>query len=218
MRPTLALVVVLVLAACSDGSDPVESNTPRIHSTFKELEPGLITAAQVEQAGLPPVRRVPDQDAPVFENPDPRGPCGAPIDQPDLSRGATVVFAGRGFVLTESIVELTEDRARTFMDAFLADATPGCGKFDSMTNQGVVQTVTPTVVDLPAVGDQRAGINSAFTTEGQTAHGGAVLVRRGTRVAFGVVFAGSPVADDVVRELAIQVDQSLARLKPRAPI
>jgi hypothetical protein len=213
------LLVVLVLAVgCSHG-EPAKSNTPRIRSTLKELEPGLITAAQVsEMLGLARVRRVPNKSAPIYENPDPRGPCGVPIKQPDLSLGATVVLAGRTFAVTDTIVELTEQRAQAFMDEFLADATPGCGPFRSMTNTGVAQLVKPTIIDLPVVGDQRAAINSAVTTEGQTAYAGEVLVRRGTRVGFAILVTGSPIPDDVVREFAVQVDRGLARLRPRAAV
>ena len=60
------------------------------------------------------------------------------------------MLASRTFAVTDTIVELTGQRAQAFMDAFLADATPGCGPFESMTNRGFAQTVKPTIIDFPS--------------------------------------------------------------------
>lgn len=206
-------ILVLVTAACSGATTDIQSNTPRVRSSARELRPGLLTARDVAKVpGLPELERVPENEAELFENPDPRAPCGAPIDQPDLSRGATAVFASSAFTLSDTVVALSEDAARSYLDANLADATPGCGPYRSRTNQGFTQTVTPTIVDIPPVGDQRVGQRGRIDVQDQILYIGAVLIRRGDKIVFSLVISAKPIRDDTVQALAQRIDEAAARL------
>jgi hypothetical protein len=210
-------VVAVVLSACSSGASSggkTNSNTPRIRSTATDLRRGLVTNDELSKvAGLPRLRAVPLKDAPLFENPDPRGFCGAPIDQPDLSKGATAVFEANSATVSDSIVRLDETAGRAYLDAAIGDTKPGCPRFESMTNTGAQQTVTPgNVVELPHLGDQQTGGTATISLSRQTLHVGEVLLRRGDVLAFAVIFSTRPLQVRTVQQYAAAVNTALNKL------
>jgi hypothetical protein len=213
----VSVALVVVLGACSIGASTggkAESNTPRIRSTATDLQRGLVTNDELSKvSGLPRLRRVPLKNAPLFENPDPRGFCGAPIDQPDLSKGATAIFAANSATVSDTIVRLDETAARSYLDAAIADTQPGCPTFRSATNTGDQQTVNPgNVVALPPLGDQQTAGTATISVSGQTLHVGQVLVRRGDVLAFAVIFSTRPVPVRTVQQYATAVNTALTKL------
>jgi hypothetical protein len=221
----ILLALAAMLGACSisistgenaekgDGANS-KSNTPRIRSTARELHRGLVTNDELKGVkGLPRLAAVPTQDAPVFENPDPRGFCGVPLDQPDLSKGETVVFATDEMTVFESIVRLDEPSARAFLDAAIADTRSGCPPYESTTNTGARQTVTPrNVVDLPQLADQRTAGIASIAVSRQTLYVGQLLLRHDDLVALAVTFSARPVQARTIQHLADAVSTALARL------
>ncbi len=211
--PIVALVIACSAAACSGGDTTVESNTPQIQSGAKKLEPGLVTLRDLaEVPGLPKLTTTPTADAPLFENPDPRAPCGAPIEQPDLSKGAVGVLSSNALDLVSSVVSLGEVEATRFMDATLADARPGCAPYESTTNQGTTQTVNPEIVEVPPVGDQRFAQTATIEVQGQTLYTGAALVRNGGILATSLIFSQVPVDPDTVAALTSAVNAAADRV------
>jgi hypothetical protein len=210
----LAVVVVGTVVGLAAGPAVAKSTTPPVRSTADELKPGLMKASEVATiSGLPKVRRYPLDREPLYEDPDPRGPCGAVTHPPPISEGATNVFVGSGVAVTNTVLRPGLEQARAFMAENLADARPGCAPYQSTTNEGRVQTVTSLVVALPALSDERLGTMATIQIASQTSYVATVMVRRGDLIAAGVIFAASPVSKTSLRDLAHQVDRGLDRLQ-----
>jgi hypothetical protein len=214
------LAAVLVMTAClvavwgSGGSIAGASSLiSRVSATTKQLRRGLVDVAAV--AGIPGFERlrpISAKDQPRFVDPDPRGPCGARIKSLNLSKGASAVFVGPGLTVSDTIVGVSERRARAFMDANLADAQPGCAPYDSMADQTTTQHVEPTIVALPAVGDQRFGEVGRIESGGRTVYYAAVSVRRAAHVAVGLAIGAAPIKADSLQSYATVIDDHLRHL------
>lgn len=210
-------LAVVVLGACSSGSSTGErakSNTPRIQSTARELQRGVVTAEELRAiTGLPRLQPVPLKNAPLFENPDPRGPCGARISQPDFPKRAIAVFAANSVMVFEAVARLDEGTARAFVDSIIADAKPGCPPFESLTNTGAQQTVIPGItVELPQLSDQQIARTESISVLGHSNEAAEVLIRRGGLVALAAIFAERRVPVRTVQQFAAAVNSALGRL------
>jgi hypothetical protein len=212
VRVAFGALMAIALALCTGFGGVVHAfrTTDPVTSTDKTVRPGLLRPADLDGFGT--VKSVPLNKAKLFEDPDPRGPCGVKITPPRLSKGATRVFQAPGGVIIDTVVRVSEQRARALMDAMEHDAIAACPAYTSTTNTGAEQTVMPTLVDLPMVGDQRVGGTAAITVGGQTGYAGTVRIRRGRYLDFAVAFSGIPVRPDVVRVLAERMDGALRRL------
>jgi hypothetical protein len=95
-------------------------------------------------------------DLELYENPDPRGPCGAPVvAQPTPD-------AGRGFTTEDAIVlqfvYLDAGMIEVLLEALAADLRPGCEPHESRTNVGTVQRVSaPLPIDTTGLGTAPSG-------------------------------------------------------------
>ncbi len=198
-----SLMGVLLLGACTDDS-PAESTTPRV--TIDEAG-DLASYVLVEQsvasiAGFADVAAQPLKDVDVFENPDPRGPCGGESPAPPLEGTAGAVFAAPGLSIVQVVAEGPD--VDEFVEAQLADIVEPCGPYDSTTNVETVQQIDQIrVVALP---DELGYFQTArLQTEGQTAFTGSGVVRNAEGVT-SLVFAVS------VQEIPPTSMESLIRL------
>jgi hypothetical protein len=139
-------------------------------------------------------------DLSIFENPDPRGPCGAPA--PSLPAPA----AGRGFqaaqVLAFELLAVDTEEAAAYLDALQADARPGCPGYESETNVGGTQRVGDIAfVDVAGVGDAAIAWTLRIEAPGGQVFGGVGAVRRAGTVAFVQVQGTEPVTGETVAAL-----------------
>ena len=210
---------VAAMTACSGGSTTtaIPSNTPHIRSTAASLRPGLITTKDLRSVpDLPTLEPVPLKQTNAFENPDPRGPCGAKISQPDLSKGATAVFESQApLTLSDTVLNLGTAAATNYLSTLLADARPGCPPYESTTRQGQTQTVTPSAfLDPLNAGAQRLVVLEKATVNDQTGYLGYAVVRRDGLIAITMVVSALPVSSDTIQALATQVGDALGRVRP----
>jgi hypothetical protein len=94
----LLFVIGLVMANLDDdGSSTPRSLTPRVTSGRADLESYLLTAEDV--GDVPTLAGATASDlsgVDLFENPDPRGPCGARADGPPMAGAAGRAFNREG--------------------------------------------------------------------------------------------------------------------------
>ena len=203
----VALVSRLVLAACASegtGLTDERSNTPRITlgeppADFAGL---LLSETDMEAVdGLQDAEANDVDDIEVYENPDPRGPCGARLAAPPAPDAGRVLTAGGITALHLVYADASEiDR---HIDVLEGDLWPGCGPHESLTNVGAVQQVAePVALDTTGVGDRAVGWTTAITVDGETAHVGLVLAIGGGHATGLQVLAGHPVGSDTMLSLA----------------
>lgn len=199
----------MTLTQCSGG----RSSTPRLRTSDDQLERGLLNLDSLRAVpGLSNVTAQPTEESAVFQDPDPRGPCGAVISPLSLSRSAVAVFVGPGITVIELVIQTSEGKARTYFDEMLEDAKPGCQAYASKTNQGKTQRVDTELVELGPLGDQRLGLRAEIDVGSQTIHFGRASIRIGNRVAEGIVSANQPVSETMLLEIAKQIELAMGNL------
>ncbi|MBI2168930.1 MAG: hypothetical protein HYU28_05445 [Actinobacteria bacterium] len=173
-----------VVGLACDAGDPVQSQTPRITAA----EPGrrdetvLLTEDDVARLeGFEGARATEIDDVPIFENPDPRGPCGGVA--PDLQFPGAI---GRAFTSEKLVVfEFVAPRSAAHdeaLAAFQSDARPGCRSYDSLTNTGDRQLVSEiTLLDLSDLGVPSVGWTSTIKVRNEESVGGLIAAAVGTR-------------------------------------
>ena len=213
----LALLVGLVLGGCSSGHPTTTSRTPRITvGGGTPLAAALLSATDLRGVpGLPgDVGVTPLTNLKVYEDPDPRAPCGAHVPSLNLSGAAGVGIKSTTVQGAELAVGVGPPSPRTYFDALVADTRAGCPAYQTTTNTGAVQTVTlRTVVALPPLADGALAVNLGIQ---QGDHGTLVTlvaVRQGDALALTTLFTAAPLTDGTVRALATAIAHDLA--KPR---
>lgn len=144
-------------------------------------------------------------------NPDPRGPCGEPLDQPLPADAPSItVQIDNGPVLSH--VTWKSDQAKQWAYDNLADTTPGCGPWESDTPFGGPQTAT--LVDawlFDGVGDGASG--TVLSVVGPNSPDvalsvSAILVVVDDAVS-ALTFFGAAVPEDFMRNTAIAMAEKL---------
>ncbi len=176
-RSGAVTAALLTVGGCA--SDVRGSSTPRITSGVDRSALANVLLTTDDLDGLPYAGAVAQDigEIPVFENPDPRGPCGAEIEPLPLE-GAV----GRAFVLGRSsmFTLVLPSGQQSDIDALRADGHEGCDAFLSMTNVGENQRVSNT--KMPPVSDLDDSTTTVFaytntiTFGEQSILGGALVV------------------------------------------
>lgn len=204
----LALAVLLAPACTREvrrsTTPPIVDNPSASRDTSL-----LLTEADVRAvAGLEDAVAETLADAAMFENPDPRGPCGAPVPPIPMAAGYGRAFRGDGVIVVEILMPASA--ARASVDAMKADARASCGPYTSRTNLGDVQQVGDiTILGMPAGCTRCVGWLSKVTVGGAANFGGVALFESGGSTGMLQVVAAGPVPGAVVRDL---LDRALARL------
>lgn len=207
----------VLFVACSSGGSQSTSKTPRIVSGSSDLEAGLVSVGQLRQIpALAELRAAPRSKYGTFVNPDPRGPCGKRISQPDYSKGALKSYLERTEGVTTILVKVSDRKAKGFLDSMINDSQPPCRPYTSTTNTGATQHVDPTIVSLPPVGTQRSGALLKITIGEQTTYGGAIVVRRGGYVGSITVISTRPLSSGLLSALAPRVDAAIRHVATAA--
>jgi hypothetical protein len=144
------VVFALVGAACS-GKHALPSTTPKF-TVQARLVDGADLLLTVDEAraipGFADVSVKEIRDVPLFENPDPRGPCGAVIRNIRMAGAVGRVFAAGDTTVELVSVSGPDDEANVAEQQ--ADHPIPCGPYKSTTNQGLTQTVSEIAfVQLP---------------------------------------------------------------------
>jgi len=199
-----------LFAACSD--DDADSDTPRIVVVDdSELTELLMTADDVAQiTGFAGVEARELDEVPVFENPDPRGPCGSPVPNPPVDVAAGRALTGSTIGLVQ-FVQTASPEFEAFIDALEADQGPPCDGYSSRTNAGTVQTVTDLTV-FAATGDDVTGVvwTGLVSFDGNSTYFGAMALEADGAATFVTVQSGSEIPEEGMTLLA---DRAVRRLR-----
>lgn len=175
MRRGLGVAAVAVLLwACADD-DPAQSTTsPVTLDEQRDLTSRVLIEESVASIpGFDAVVAQPLDDVGVFENPDPRGPCGGESPAPPLEGTAGAVFAAPGLSIVHVVAQGPDVDA--FVAAQLADIVEPCGPYES-TNGDTTQRIDQ--IEVVALPDDRGYLQTArLQTQGQTAFTGSGVVR-----------------------------------------
>jgi hypothetical protein len=207
------LLLVLALGACGGHKGANGSNTPRITvGADGPLAPGLLTQVQLRQVpGLSTAKVTSLQKAAIFEDPDPRGPCGAKVPTLSLDDAAGIAITAetiRGGA--EFVRRLPAGGAKRYLDAVMADTKSGCPEYATTTNQGATQRVLLVrIVRLYKEFDQAVAVVNAIKLGGTVRAATRVEVRHGDILATTVIFTNTPMDNVTVRGIASLMGRDL---------
>lgn len=211
----LIALAVLVAPACTIRRvEERRSTTPRISddpSASRDTSL-LLTAADVGAAtGLKGVVSEDLANAGVFENEDPRGPCGTPVPQLPTAGGYGRGFRADGDRLR--VVELvmpTSTATRSYLDAVVADTRHSCGPYTVRAANGDVHHISDVeILDLPAGCGRCVGMVMKTAVRDRATFIGFSFFESGGTSGMVQVFSVRPVPAATLRGL---LDRALARL------
>jgi hypothetical protein len=208
------LLLVLALGACGGDKGANGSNTPRITvGADGPLAPGLLTQTQLRQVPALSSATVSSlQDTVVFEDPDPRGPCGAKMSAISLEDAVGVAIKAETIRSgAELITRLSSGAAKHYLDARMADAKPGCPEFETATNQGATQRVLLVrIVRLHKEFEQALAVVTALKIGTSVRAATQIEVRHDDILAKSVIFTDEPMDDVTVNAIASLMARDLA--------
>jgi hypothetical protein len=180
-RAVSMLAALVLLTGCSGGSD---GDSTRV--VDESLVSQLFTSSALGEIaafdGLVARELTP---ADLFDNPDPRGPCGGRSPELPLDRAV-----GRAHVRADlSVVQIVMARSEeveAFVEAQLADVREPCGPYESSTPGGATQRVSDLAVT--ALPDGRGySLTATIEAAGQRAFTGGVLAQGASAATFVIV-------------------------------
>ncbi len=204
----IAAVVLLGVLGCglSDDGDEGKSNTPRRTTAPPKSRDRAVLLTDQDLhavAGFEGVVAKEIENLPLFENPDPRGPCGGKVPPVPLDQAFGRSFQSERLLALELVVPAGQ-KQKEQLAAYQADLRPGCGPYESKTNTGDSQRVseiTPLALDglaIPAI-----GWFQEIEVQGQRFQAGVVLAEVGARFLFlqfqGTVLPPASSLEDVSR-------------------
>jgi hypothetical protein len=209
------IAATMLLAACSDF-DEARSHTPRItvdEDAETNLVSRLLTVEQVEKAlGGSGLSQADISETPIFENPDPRGPCGAVVPQFRLGEGTVGRSFGASNITIVQFITPTSTVTSAFLDAIVGDALPGCSAFESETNLGLMQQVSEIeIVDVTSAPTGAVAYTSRVDIGGQTAYVAAVAVADREVTTYLQVFAQDRIDSRALQALTAAANDALRR-------
>lgn len=154
-------------------------------------------------------------------NPDPRGPCGAPLTQPSFTGdGLTLYTSQAGAEVFVWSRRISKQSASQLVAAISSDLRPGCPAFLSKTPYAHDQlNELLGAVSLPDLGDQRV----AFATRvrqnapgSRWAYAAEAFVRRNDRLSAIMVVSTHRLDDAFVRGVAALAAGNAAEPAPAA--
>jgi hypothetical protein len=173
----------------------------------------LLTVEQVEEAlGGSGLSQADISETPIFENPDPRGPCGAVVPQFRLGEGTVGRSFGASNITIVQFITPTSTVTSAFLDAIVGDALPGCSAFESETNLGLMQQVSEIeIVDVTSAPTGAVAYTSRVDIGGQTAYVAAVAVADREVTTYLQVFAQDRIDSRALQALTAAANDALRR-------
>jgi hypothetical protein len=208
--------VLLLCCACSGrhGVGAAGSRTPRITvGSGTPLFKALVTAADLRAVpGLPSDVHVTSlKDLNVFEDPDPRAPCGAHVPRLNLAGAAGVGIRSSTVQGAELVVPYGPPLAGSYLDALVADAHEGCPPYRTITNTGATQTVTlRKVFALPELADGALAVNLSIRQGNAGTSATLLALRKAGTLALTTLFAPEPLSESTIRAFAVHAAAKLA--------
>lgn len=213
------VVLLLVASACTNEQSPEEGPTPTAPQITEAAEDpaligSLLSLEELEGASRAPSGLIqqPVQDASLFENPDPRAPCGARIDQPAAKDAAIAAFATAQppqLTLFHMVWNLPEGEAQALVEGVRSDINPNCPPFVSKTPTGEQRAQFLKEIPLSGLGSDAVAASLRITVSGLSAYAVLAVVRDGTRLSLLSVFSEDPVSARFVRDVAAATAKKL---------
>jgi len=154
-RAAAACALAILTSSCASSGE-VQSNTPRVTVDTGAPESSLLLMQSDVRAidGLAELVAQDINQVPVFENPDPRGPCGGAAPSPPINDAVGRAFTDSNTSIVE-LIAVASTEADTYLSALRADRVASCGPFKSTTNTGSTQTISQVeFVDLGSIGGE----------------------------------------------------------------
>ena len=220
LRTAVAAAVLLGLVGCGgsedgEGGKAGSSQTPRITvaSEASEDQDALLTEQDLHGiTGFEGVVAAEVKDVPFYENPDPRGPCGATVPAIAFDGAFGRTFRSDRVQLLQLVLP-SSPRQKQQLAAYQADVRPDCPAYESRTNTGDTQHVSDiSVLALDDLGVPAVGWASTIELGGQRVQGGVVLADVGDRFVFLQFYARTLPTPSDLHELA---RRSVDRLRSR---
>jgi hypothetical protein len=217
----LISATLLATGACAAGQGIVQGalRAGRVVLPGEQdiLAPALLTRMDLQDAGLPPelLQRT-FEEVPLYENPDPRGPCGGTADDPGFDRAASAVFAtdDARLLFAQTIYDLPPGEAQRQVHGFRADLRPACPPFVSKSPFGPQRVELMRPVEMGPFGDDHVGTLSRVTTrDGEQTYVMTELVRVGNRLVVLQAIDAIPFLDVEMRSLAKEAVAKLQALR-----
>ena len=164
------------------------------------------------------VEVVPSKKGTLFQDPDPRSPCGARVTLPDLAQSAHVTFDAASFGAFQVVVDQPVQKATAFATAWQRDTRPGCPPYASRTSTGSTQTselVGP--ITMPRLVDQETGALLTVDDNGQTVDTYGMVLRSGGRLELDVLISPGPLTEAFVLGFARAAASKLRRSLGASP-
>lgn len=206
-------MAVVLLGACGGHKGTNGSKTPRVTvGADGPLAPGLLTETQVRQVPTLSSATITSlQQTTFFEDPDPRGPCGAQVPSVTLQDAVGIAIKATGLRGgAELVSRMPPGEAKRYLDARMADAHEHCPEYQTTTHQGVTQRVLLVrIVRLHKEFQQALAVVMAIKI-GQSVRAATVIeVRRDDVLARTIIFSNRPIANVAVRGLASLMGRDL---------
>jgi hypothetical protein len=204
--------MVVMLGACG-GDKPAGAPAGVTVPSTGPLESALLTQSQLRRVpGLATALVNPLPDAAPFDEPDPRGPCGAPLpvlaldDAMATGWRATSIRAGGQVVLRRPASEL-----QRYMAARIRDTKDDCPAFQTKNRQGVTQeTKFDAAVRVTRNADQSLAVVMALRLDGSLRAATTIEVRSGNLLSRAVIVTNRPMPTPTVRGIASLMANALA--------
>jgi hypothetical protein len=212
----VGVVALLTLGGCG-GSKAAPQTAPQITvSTEGPLSPALLSGSQLRRVpGFSTASVTPFAAVKVFEDPDPRGPCGGNVpvlkldDAVGLSWSAQTIRGGAQLVIRRPAGEV-----KRYLTARLSDIRPQCDIYTTKTAEGVTQEVKyEGAIRVAPQADQSLAVVTAIKINGEVRAATAIEVRRGDVLSRTVIFTEAPMDNTIVRGIAALMAKGLDRLE-----
>ncbi|MDQ4095556.1 MAG: hypothetical protein M3174_05045 [Actinomycetota bacterium] len=206
----LSLMLTVIVVACSpetNGTDSAPTPTTARITDDPDDRPRLLTTEDILAVPGAPrdLEEVDTRDAPIYENPDPRGPCGAKMKQPPRA-GELVTFRAEGFLIAERLFEMEESSAEDLIAAYREDIDPNCPSFTSQTHTAALQQNDFLhEVELPADLGNAVATMSYVQFEGSLPlYAGMAIFEEDGTLGFLSVASGAEIPDALLRGITEQ--------------
>jgi hypothetical protein len=197
-----ALAAALLLAACDASLGTLSEGARQ-----DELQGALLTLEDVGAAGSIPagISEVDPARANLAEDPDQRGPCGAPVDPLPLLDGAIAVFGTDDFMVVSVVLADTGEFAERRITALIDDLEPDCEGYEKEETPFGEPQATRLVgaIEIGDLGDQRVAFQiRGVVGEEEPAFGVEAAIRSGDALAEVLILSTERVPDETVADLA----------------
>jgi hypothetical protein len=177
LRRTVSLALgVLILGACSVevgfSTSPESDGLPSVSDIVPDDDSRsslLLTLEEVAALPGAPESLVEVPNPPLSDNPDPRGVCGAKVDQPSFSEAKVVVFQASEYgdaAIVHAVFDIPEQDGLKLIRQLQRDIDPDCPSHVATTPNGTQRVVFVDQVRLPSLAPDAVATRVVITVPG----------------------------------------------------